>query len=328
MGVRGEELQLEEEKMVLELPRINYTGKIREVTVGTGERKVTVGGESCYPFHGFEGESPHHPLISMEVWDREPQEWPESSRKPFEDVLKSPVEWAKKCVEEYGASLLTLYLRSTDPNELNRPSEEAAEIVGEVVKEIDIPLIVWGCDNPEKDAETLRKVAELCEGKNLALAPVVDKNYKQIGASCIAYKHVVVASTPIDVNLAKQLNILLLDLGVPENKILMDPTTGGLGYGIEYTYSVMERDRVAALVQQDDKLAFPMICYLAREVWKVKEVSLPYQVDPKMGKEEERGILMEGITALLLALAGADILIMRHPQAVNLLREIIEELTQ
>ncbi|NOZ64096.1 MAG: acetyl-CoA decarbonylase/synthase complex subunit delta [Caldiserica bacterium] len=312
--------------MSWEIPKIQYKGKIREVTLGTGEKAVTVGGESCYPFHDFEGEIPSPPVIAYEIWDHAPQNWPEAVRKPYEDVLKSPSDWAKKCVQEYGANLITVQLLGIDPHGINRPVDEEIRIIEEIVKAVEVPLIFWGCDDVEKDASVLRKIAEVCEGRNVALAPVADKNYKQIGASAIAYKHVVIASTPIDVNLAKQLNILLLDLGVPENKLLMDPTTGGLGYGIEYTYSVMERDRIAALVQEDEKLAFPMICNLAKEVWKVKEVAIPVSKDPKMGKEEERGIMMEAITASLLALAGADILVMRHPRAIGLISELIEEL--
>lgn len=312
--------------MPWEIPKVEYTGKIREVTLGTGDKAVTVGGETAYPFHVFEGDFPHSVVISYEVPDREPVEWPDPVKEPFKDVLKSPADWAKKCVEEWGAKLITLQLTAIDPHGENLSVDEEMKIVEEVLKAVDIPIIFWGCDDVEKDAQVLRKIAEIAEGRNIALGPVVDKNYKLIGATAIAYKQVVIASTPIDVNLAKQLNILLLDLGVPEDKILMDPTTGGLGYGIEYTYSVMERDRIAALVQQDDKLAFPMICNLAREIWKTKEAGLKEEEFPELGKQEDRGIMMEAITAVLLALAGANILIMRHPRAIKLVGELMEEM--
>ncbi|MCX7917406.1 MAG: hypothetical protein N2589_04695 [bacterium] len=177
----------------------------------------------------------------------------------------------------------------------------------------------------EKDISVLKMVCEVAGGKNVAVGPVCDKNYKQIGASAIAYKQVVIASTPIDVNLAKQLNILLLELGVPENKIIMDPTVGALGYGIEYTYSVMERDRLAGLLQGDDKLAFPLYCYLAKEVWKIKEVSIPEEIDFKLGKIKERGIMFEALTATLLLLAGADILVIRHPETGKLIEKLISD---
>jgi acetyl-CoA decarbonylase/synthase complex subunit delta len=195
-----------------------------------------------------------------------------------------------------------------------------------VADAIDVPLLVWGTANDDKDGELLRKVAEACEGKNVAVGPVSDKNYKQIGAMAIGYSQVVMASSPIDVNLAKQLNILLGNLGVTEEKVVIDPTTGGLGYGLEYTYSVMERDRMAALTQEDAKLQFPIICNLAPEVWKTRETRLTKDEDPKLGDEKRRSILMEAVTAMTLLVAGADIVVMRHPDSVSLVRDMIGEL--
>jgi acetyl-CoA decarbonylase/synthase complex subunit delta len=195
-----------------------------------------------------------------------------------------------------------------------------------VAAALEVPLIVYGTSNVEKDAEVLRVVAETCDGFNLVIGPVQDKNYKQIGAAALGYGHTVIANSPIDVNLAKQLNILLGNLGVPDNRILVDPTTGGLGYGMEYTYSVMERDRMAALTQEDDKLQLPIFNYVGQEVWKVKECKLSEAEAPQLGDPVKRGILMEAITAVDLLLAGADLLIMRHPEAVKLTRSIIQEM--
>jgi len=159
------------------------------------------------------------------------------------------------------------------------------------------------------------------------IGPVVEGNYKQVGAGAIGYKHTAVASTPIDINLAKQLNILLGNLGVPDGQIIVDPTTGALGYGIEYTYSVMERDRMAALTQQDERLQFPIVCNLAKEVWKTKEAKLTAEEAPTLGDARKRGVLLEAVTAIMLLLAGADVLIMRHPEAIRLIREMIGEFT-
>jgi acetyl-CoA decarbonylase/synthase complex subunit delta len=313
--------------VAFEIPKIQYTGRIKEITLGRGDKAVTVGGETSYPFHLFEGQMPHKPKIAMEVYDKEPEEWAEAALEPFKGVTGDPVAWAKKCVEEYKADMIALQLLSTDPNGLNRPAEEAAETVKKVAGAVDVPVIVWGSDNDEKDAEVLRKVSEVCEGENVVIGPVVEGNYKVVGAGAIGYKHTAIASTPIDINLAKQLNILLGNLGVPDEQIIVDPTTGGLGYGIEYTYSVMERDRMAALTQQDEKLQFPMLCNMAREVWKTKEAKLSAEEEPTLGDPRKRGILMEAITAVLLLLAGADVLIMRHPDAVKLVRDYIEDMT-
>jgi acetyl-CoA decarbonylase/synthase complex subunit delta len=281
-----------------------------------------------YPFHLFEGGMPNPPRIAMEVYDSAPDDWPEAAIEPFRDVLKDPVAWAQKGISQYGAEMICLQLGSTDPNGANRPSEEAAAVAKKVADAVNVPLIVWGCNSDEKDAETLRRVAELCTGKNLVIGPVSEKNYKQVGAGAIAYKHAVAASSPIDVNLAKQLNVLLGNLGVPDGQILVDPTTGGLGYGIEYTYSVMERDRMAALTQQDERLQFPIVCNLAKEVWKTKEAKLSAQQDPKLGDPKKRGVLMEAVTAVVLLLAGANILVMRHPEAMQLVKGMIADLSK
>lgn len=313
--------------MAFEIPKTTYTGKIKEVTLGKGPRAVTLGGESSYPFHLFEGEMPHPPRIAMEVYDSPPEEWPEAALEPFKDVVNDPAAWAKKCVEAYGAELIALQLVSTDPNGLNRSSDEAAQTTKRVAAAVDVPVIVWGSGSTDKDAEVLRKIAETCDGMNLIIGPVVEGNYKQVGAGAIAYKHTAVASSPIDINLAKQLNILLGNLGVPDGQILVDPTTGALGYGLEYTYSVMERDRMAALTQQDERLQFPILCNLAKEVWKTKEAKLNAEEAPLLGNAKKRGILMEAVTAMSLLLAGADILVMRHPEAIKLIREMIAELS-
>ncbi len=312
--------------MAFEIQKVTYTGKIKEVTMGAGSKALTVGGETMYPFYLFEGQMPHPPRIAMEVYDAPPEDWPEAALEPFKDVVQDPVAWAQKCMTAYGAEMICVQLASTDPNGKNRPSEEAAAIAKKVADAIDVPLIVWGCGNDEKDADTLRRVSELCAGKNLIIGPVGEKNYKQIGAGAIGYKHTIIASTPIDVNLAKQLNVLLGNLGVPDGQILVDPTTGGLGYGIEYSYSVMERDRMAALTQQDERLQFPLVCNLAKEVWKTKEAKLSAAEEPRLGDPKKRGILMEAVTAVVLLLAGANVLIMRHPEAISLVKGMIGDL--
>ncbi|MDP2931441.1 MAG: acetyl-CoA decarbonylase/synthase complex subunit delta [Chloroflexota bacterium] len=314
--------------MAFDIPKTAYSGKIKEVKLGSGGKAVTVGGETAYPFYLFEGQMPNLPKIAMEVYDSPPEEWPAAALEPFAGVTNDPVAWAKKCITDYGAEMICLQLKSTDPNGLNRGADEAAAVVKKVADAIDVPLIVWGTANHDKDTEVLRKVSEVCQGKNLIIGPVEEGDHKKIGASAIGYRHTVVASTPIDINLAKQLNILLGNLGVPDDLIIMDPTVSGIGYGIEYCYSVMERMRMAGLTQGDDKLQFPIICNIAKEVWKTKEVKIPEVEDPKMGDAKKRGILMEAISATALLLAGGDVLIMRHPEAIKLVRGVIAELVK
>jgi len=313
--------------MAIEIPKTAYSGKIREITLGKGNKAVKVGGETCYPFYLFEGKIPNLPQIAMEVYDCPPEEWAEAALEPFAGVTNDPVAWAKKCVNDYGAEMICLQLVSTDPNGLDQGADEAAATVKKVADAIDVPIIVWGTANHDKDTEVLRKVAEVCQGKRLIIGPVEEGDHKKIGAAAIGYNHTVISSTPIDINLAKQLNILLGNLGVTDELLVMDPTVSSIGYGIEYCYSVMERIRMAALTQQDEKLQFPFICNIGKEVWKTKEVKIPTEEDPKLGDAKKRGILMEAISAMVLLVAGADVLIMRHPEAIKLVREMMTELT-
>jgi len=312
--------------MAFEIPKTSYSGKIKEITLGKGDKAVAIGGETSYPFHLFEGDMPRLPRIAMEVWDCSPEDWPEAALEPYAGVSDDPVAWAKKCIDDYGAEMIALQLISTDPNGLDRGADEAAQVVKKVADAIDVPLVVWGTANVDKDTEVLRSVSEICQDKSLIMGPVAEANHKRIGASALAYHHTVIASTPIDINLAKQLNILLGNLGVPDELLVIDPTVSGIGYGIEYAYSVMERMRMAGLTQQDEKLQFPIICNIAKEVWKAKEVKIPTEEDPSLGDAKKRGILMEAISAMTLLLAGADVLIMRHPQAIKLVRDMMAEL--
>lgn len=304
-----------------------YSGKIREVVLGTGEKAVTIGGRSTYPFHGFEGTNTNPPRIAMEVWDKDPSaDWSETAKKPFAGVLGDSAAWARKCVDEFGAEIIVIQTKSADPNGDNRAASEVAETVKKVVDAVDVPVIVWGVANHEKDTEVMRQVAEKCAGKRLGLSPIEEGDYKQIGAASLGYKHVVFASSPIDVNLAKQLNILLGNLGVSNKDVVIDPTTGGLGYGMEYSYSVMERIMQAALTQEDEKLQQPVIANVGNEVWKSKEANLSKEDAPELGDPESRAVMMEAITAVDLLLAGSDVVILRHPGTVKLVRSYIQKM--
>ncbi len=310
--------------MGFEITKESYAGGIKEVTIGKGDKALTVGGETCYPFYQFEGEIPNRPIIAMEIWDMEPPEWPAAALEPFKDVLTDPAAWAKKCVDEFGAKAIVLQLKSIDPNDKDASPEEAAATVKKVLAAIDVPLILWGCAAPAKDEEVLKKIAEECQGENLTIGPVEEKNHKGIGAAAMGYGHTIISSSPIDVNLAKQVNILLENLGMPLDKVIVDPTTGGLGYGMEYSYSVMERLAMAAMNQGDDKLQNPMINNLANEVWKCKEAKLTVEGEPLLGDPERRAILMESIGAVSYLMGGSNILIMRHPEAIRLTKAFID----
>ncbi len=304
----------------MDIPKITYRGRVREVVLERGGLKVPVGGEGCYPFHLFEGQMPNPVRFALEVQDAPPSEWPPALAAAWEGVLDAPAAWARRAVEEYGADLVSLHLVSTDPNGLDRGAEEVLPAVEAVLKAVAVPVIVWGTTAEDKDRAVLKAVAERFEGEGLILGPVAEGNYKQIAAAALGFGHLVAATSPIDVNLAKQLNILIENLGVRPDRLLIDPTTGALGYGLEYTYSVMERIRMAALTQEDDKLQQPIICCVGGEVWKSKEAKMAAEEAPALGEPEARAVLMEAITAATVMLAGADIAVLNHPRSLELAR--------
>ncbi|MFH1980756.1 MAG: acetyl-CoA decarbonylase/synthase complex subunit delta [Pseudomonadota bacterium] len=310
--------------MGFEFTKESYSGTIKPITIGKGDSAITVGGESCYPFYTFEGDMANKPKIAMEIWDSAPEDWPEAALSPFKDVVSDPAAWAKKCVEEYGAEMVVLQLKSTDPNGADASPEAASATVKKVLGAIKVPLIIWGVANFKKDEAVLKKIAEDHQGANLVMGPVEDKNHKGIGAAAMGYGHTIISSSPIDVNLAKQVNILLENLGVKMDKVIIDPTTGGLGYGLEYSYSVMERLSAAALSQGDDKLQQPLINNLGNEIWKCKEAKLSVAEAPILGDPERRGIIMEAVGAVAYLHAGSNILIMRHPESIRLVKAYID----
>lgn len=320
--------------MTIEIPDVKktWTNPIHAVTIGATAKEggtrtstVTVGGETTLPFYHFEGEMPNAPVIGMEVWDIPPEDWPDPVKEPFADVMADPGAWAKRCVDEYGAQLICLRLAGCDPNGENRSPDEAAKVAKHVLESVGVPLIIWGCGNADKDNEVFPAVAEAVSQENCLLGTITEDNYKTLTALGTAYNHKLIAESPVDINMAKQVNILAMDVGFPPENILIYPSTGALGYGIEYVYSIMERLRIAGL-KGDKVVAMPILCDIGIEVWGVKEAKAPETEVPEWGEEKRRGPLWEAATAYVYLLAGADILIMRHPEAVRMTKEMIKRL--
>lgn len=316
----------------MELVKEKWSNTINTLTIGAtkeegGRRdfKVTVGGESTLPFLFSEGDMPNSPVIAMEVLDIEPVDWPQVLKEPFKDVLNNPAEWAKKCVNEYKAHLLCLKLLGTHPDFGDAPADKAAACVRSILEAVKVPLIVLGCGNEVKDNQVLPKCSEAAKGERCLFGDATEKNYKTLTAACLADGHNIIAESPIDINIAKQVNILISDMGFDLNRIAINPTIGALGYGMEYAYSIMERARLAALVG-DKMLSQPFVCFVGQEAWRAKEAKALQSEHPEWGPEAERGPVWEATTAISVLLAGADILIMRHPKAVAIVRETIERL--
>lgn len=311
--------------LTVQIPKEKWTGKVREVHLGgNGRKEVVVGGETTLPFLHFEGAIPHKPVVAIETHDRPPKDWAPALTSFWGDAMKSPATWAKKAAE-VGAEVIVLYLKSAHPEDANTGPEEAKKTVASVLEAVDLPLIVLGPDVAEKDNQVLVAAADVAQGQRLVLGNCVEKNYRTIAAACIANKHIAVAKTPIEINLAKQLNILISDLGLSPDSILMDPTTGALGYGLEYSYSVMERLRLAAL-GGDSMMAMPMFCTAGEEAWRQKEAKATEGVPASWGDPNLRALLWEETTALGLITAGADIVVLRHPQSVERIKGLISKL--
>ncbi len=317
--------------MPVELVKDKWSGAVQAVTLGataaeggSRSRAITVGGEKALPFMHFEAEMPNRPVVAIEIKDRRPDDWSSLLLKVWGDVANDPASWAKAATAA-GADVLVLALTLTDAAGAPTTPAAAVAAVKAVLAASSLPLIVFGPGQAEADNTLLVAVAEAAKGERLLLGICEDKNYRTIVATAMANGHLVSARTPMDVNLAKQLNILISDMGMPTDRIIMDPTTGAVGYGIEYGYSVMERLRLAAL-QGDRMTQLPMLVTPGFEAWKTKEAKVGVGVPDSWGDWEQRAINWETLTAVSLLESGADILVLRHPESVKRVHAAIADL--
>ena len=291
---------------------------------GTRGATVAIGGASALPFLSFEGSTGNPPVIAVEVWDAGAGSWPDQLKDVYGDVMDSPAKWAAKGVE-FGADLICLRLMGAHPDAGDHSPDECAATVKEVLDAVPVPLIIWNPGVDEKDNEVMPAVSAAAKGENCLLGTAREKNYRTIVAVCLADKHKLIGESPLDINIAKQVHILCSDAGFPVEDIVMFPTTGALGYGIEYVYSVQERGRLAGL-SGDKLLAQPIICDVGFEAWRAKEAKAP----PFAGVTDETrghwGAVWEAATAAVLLQAGAEVLVMRHPEAITAARKTIERL--
>jgi CO dehydrogenase/acetyl-CoA synthase delta subunit len=298
--------------MEYKAPLEKYTGRIKEITIGRGGKSVKVGGGNTLPMHHFEGNASNRPVVALEVDDNGAAGWAGAAVQPFKDVVNDPVKWGARCLE-LGADLVCLHLEGTDPHGANKTAEEAAALVKRMSRELDSPLIVYGCGDDKKDVEVLSAIAEACNNSNLLLGPAVKENFEAVLKAVADNGHCIIAQTPIDINLEKELNVKLLKQ-LPPERIVIDPLSSALGYGMEYSFTIMERTRQVGVVYGDAAMQMPVIADLGRECWKTNQAR----------SDAEQGMLWESITALSLLLAGADILVLRHPDNCRLLKEVIE----
>ena len=308
--------------MVKELLLEKWPGRVCAVIIGATKaeggsrsRVIKIGGEATLPFLFKEGAIANKPVIAYEIWDIAPTDWPAELVKAYKNVFADPLAWAEKCVEEYEAELLCLRLQGAHPDSGNKGADAEVKLVSQLLKKVNVPLIILGCADDDKDNLLLPACCEAAKGERCLIGSAVQDNYKTITAAVLADGHNIIAESPIDINIAKQLNILISDMGLPLDRIVISPTIGALGYGLEYAYSIMERSRLAALAG-DKTLASPFIGFVGQESWRAKEARA----------EAECGIIWEAMTATALLQAGADILVMRHPKAIEKVNKYIADL--
>jgi acetyl-CoA decarbonylase/synthase complex subunit delta len=314
----------------LEIPVEQWSGSVRTAVLGataaeggTRTSTVTIGGDSTLPFLTIEGVPAHRPALALEVLDVAPGKWPAPLEAALGDVSGDPAAWAAKCVEQYHADLIVLRLLSADPQGQNASADSCAATVRRVLDAVGVPLVLWGCGDPDKDSQVLPACSLAAAGERCLLGTAVQNAYRTIAACALADKHLVISEAPLDISIQKQVNILLSEQGLPDDRVVMYQVTGALGYGVEYAYSILERTRLAAL-GGDKMLSAPMLSVVGSEAWKAKEA---WMEEPAWGPLERRGLLWEAATAELFLHAGTHLLVFWHPEALALTRGLIDDLS-
>jgi acetyl-CoA decarbonylase/synthase complex subunit delta len=314
--------------MSFAVPKESFNGRVLAVDFGKDDSTLVIGGENTLPFLSFEGQFPNRPVIAYEILDCLPDDWPDTVKNVYKDVSGDPVAWAKYCQDELKAKAIALRLLSTHPDRDDRSAEDAAKTVKDVLSAVKVPLIILGSNHIEKDASVIVAAAEAASGSNCIIGKAQEGNYKTIVAAALAHNHKLIAMSELDINLAKQLNILITQMGFDKAKLVTDPMCSALGYGLEYTYSVMERIRLAGLAQNDQTMQPPILGDVGMYVWKIKETIASESEVPDWGSIKERGIAWEAVTAVSMIISGTNLLIMRHPEAIKNVEKTIDELVK
>jgi acetyl-CoA decarbonylase/synthase complex subunit delta len=303
-----------------------FNASIKEVVIGTGETAITLGGENVLPLYSFDAPFKNPPRVGIEISDLGPnRELPGIAE--FYAGADTTVDQVKRACEKSGAAFVSLSLEGADPNGANKSVEDCVALCREVAAVSTLPLVIQGSKNAEKDKTLFEKIAEALEGKNVLLMSAKEENHKAIAvAAVLAYKQNIGAESAVDINLAKQLNVLISQAGVTTPNVVMNVGSAAAGYGFEYVASTMDRVKAAALAQNDTALQYPIVTPVAPEAWSVKEAVVSEEDFPEWGPVEQRGIDMEVATAAAVLAAGSDAVILRHPASVKTVTKFIAEI--
>ena len=303
-----------------------FNASINTVEFGTGDKAVKIGGENVFPLYSFDAAIENAPKVGIEITDFGMEHEPECIKKYYEGCA-TLADMARKAASMEGVDFLSFRMEGGDPNGANKSTEELIGELKEIADAVDLPLVVCGCKNFEKDAELFSKAAEALNGKNAVILSAKEENYKTVGAAAgLAYKQIVGAESAVDINLAKQLNVLISQLGVDSKSVVMNVGSAAVGYGFEYVISTMDRVKAAALQQGDANLQMPIITPVASEAWGVKEAMASETDAPEWGSQEERGIDMEVETAMAVIAAGSNAVILKHPESIKIISGLMKEL--
>ena len=303
-----------------------FSGKINAVTLGTGDNAIVIGGQNVLPFYTFDAPIENAPKIGVEVSDLAAS-WDVPGLKEFYAGCTTMADYAKKAESVEGCDFICLNFVGADPNGANRSVADCVADAKAVAEVVSKPIVVMGCKNLEKDGELLAALAEALAGKNVLFMSAKNENYKTVGASvALANGQKLGAETADDINLAKQLNIMLKGLNVNPESVVMDIGTAAVGYGYEYAASTFDRIRLAALAQGDADLQMPILAAVCNDTWGVKESTASEADEPAWGDREERAISMEIATAVADLTGGADAVVLRHPASVATVKKFINEL--
>ena len=303
-----------------------FSGKINAVTLGTGDNAIVIGGQNVLPFYTFDAPIENAPKVGVEVSDLASQ-WDYAGLKDFYAGCATMADFAKKAETIEGCDFICLNFAGADPNGANRSVEDCIADAKAVAEVVTKPIVVMGSKNMEKDEKLLPALAEALAGKNALFMSAKNENYKTVGAAvALANGQKLGAETADDINLAKQLNIMLKGLNVNPENLVMDIGTAAVGYGYEYAASTFDRIRLAALGQSDADLQMPILAAVCCDTWGVKESTATVEDEPAWGCREERAISMEVATAAADLTGGADAVVLRHPASVATIKKFITEL--
>ncbi|MDR1949568.1 MAG: acetyl-CoA decarbonylase/synthase complex subunit delta [Spirochaetaceae bacterium] len=303
-----------------------FNASIKEVLIGTGDGAMTLGGENVLPFYIFDGPLKNPPKVGVEISDLGPDTTIPGIAS-FYAGAEGPAEAAGRACQMPGVDFVSVVLESADPNGQNNSVENCVALCKAVAEKVNLPLVIQGSNNVEKDRDLFPKIAEALQGKNVLFMSAREENHKALAVAVVqAYGQKIGAESSVDINLAKQLNVLISQVGVGNENVVMNLGSAAAGYGFEYIASTIERVKGAALAQNDAMLQMPVITPVGSEAWAVKEAIVSEEDFPEWGNREDRGINMEVTTAVAALSVGSNAVILRHPVSVATVSRFISDL--